>query len=147
MSFDITVERLLDTTPEVAFHNWISAEERRLWYTGGKGDWVVEAETDLRVGGAFWITWGPTPDHVWREDGIFEVVDPPHRLVYSNVFTPPPEEGPGGETHLTVTFEPRDGKTLMTIVDRGYPSAEVRDMVLGFYGDGLDNYERSLPAR
>jgi hypothetical protein len=48
---------------------------------------------------------------------------------------------------VTVTFEPHAGGTLLTLVETGYPSAEVRDMVeKEFLPTGLDAYERTLPS-
>lgn len=147
MSFEIRLERLLDTTPEVAFHHWVDAAERRGWYGGDESDWTVDAETDLRVGGRFWVAWGPSPDRMYREEGSFEVVDPPHRLVYTSRWTPAPSDpAPAIELLVTVTFADRGGKTLLTLLETGYPSAEVRDLFLTFIPDGLRYYERSLPS-
>jgi hypothetical protein len=36
--------------------------------------------------------------------------------------------------------------TLLTLVETGYPSAEVRDLFLTFVPDGLGYYEHSLPS-
>ncbi len=47
---DIQLERVVNATPEVAFKRWVDAEARRQWYAPEDG-WIVEAETDLRVGG------------------------------------------------------------------------------------------------
>jgi uncharacterized protein YndB with AHSA1/START domain len=147
VSFDIRVQRQLATPPEVAFHHWIDADERAAWYCGDNDGWVVEAATDLRVGGTHHIAWGPSPAHMWREEGTFDVVEPPHRLAYTSRHIPPEDEGPGGEVHVTVTFEANAGGTLLTLVETGYPSAEVRDMVeKEFLPTGLDAYERTLPA-
>ena len=88
MSFDIRLERRLHVSPEVAFHHWVDADERRQWYLGDEDDWVVEAETDLRVGGAFRVRWGPNLDDAYQEDGTFEIVEPPHRVSYTSRFTP-----------------------------------------------------------
>ncbi len=89
MSYEIRVERLLTTTPEVAFHQWVSPEGRKRWFTGEQSDWVADAEVDLRVGGRFWTTWGPIGGTTWREEGTFVEVDQPTRLVYGSLTTPP----------------------------------------------------------
>lgn len=84
---------------------------------------------------------------MYREEGVFEVVEPPHRVVYTSRYTPPPGgEGVPVEVRVTVTFADRSGKTLLTLVESGYPSAEVRDLFLGFVPEGIDYYERSLPS-
>lgn len=149
MSFDIRLERLLDATPDVAFHHWIDADARRRWYQGDEHDWVVEAHTDLRVGGRFWVTWGPTPELGYREEGVFLVVEPPHRLMYSSRFTPMTRaEGDAFEVQVTVTFDDESGQTRLRLLEQGYPTAEVRDAFLREGSQqGLDFYERTLPGR
>ena len=147
MNHDIRVERRLRVTPEIAFQHWVDADARRAWYRGDEDDWVVEAETDLRVGGTFVVRWGPSADDAYQEDGMFEVVEPPHRLVYTSRFTPRSSaEGEPFELHVTVTFD-RDGDgTLLRIVESGFPTAEVRDTFRrDGMAQGLDYFERTLP--
>ena len=121
MSFDIRLDRLLDTTPDVAFHHWVDADARRRWYRGDAHDWVVEAHTDLRVGGRFWVTWGPTLELSYREEGAFLVVERTTARVTSR-FTPIPRRGRSsrfGHSH----FATRTGETAPTY-RQGYPTAE-----------------------
>ena len=141
MSLDVRIERLIDTTPELAFHHWVDAEARRRWYAPEEG-FIVEASTDLRVGGAWRVAFGKTADEMYTEEGVFSVVDPPRRLVYNCVFTFP--DGRAFETHVTVTFEERDGKTLMTVLDADYPSEEQRQAHENGWPAFIDAYERTL---
>jgi uncharacterized protein YndB with AHSA1/START domain len=148
MTHSIRVERLLNTTPEVACRQWISPEGRKAWFAGKQDDWVVEAETDLRVGGTSWVTWGPAadPGAAWREDSTFEVVEVPGKLVYRSLTTPPPGEGEPLETLVTITFaRAGEGKTLLTLEESGYPTVELRDMIEPFVVKGLEYYADSLP--
>lgn len=148
MSYEIRLERHLHVTPDVAFHHWVDAEQRRVWYRGDEDDWIVEAATDLRVGGRFIVRWGPAPDDAYQEDGTFEVVDPPHRLVYTSRFTPrTPDEGDPFELRITITFEPEPDGTMLRIVETGYPTAEIRDAFQREgTAQGLAFYERTLPT-
>ena len=82
---EIRLQRVLDTTPDVAFKHWVDAEARRRWYTPHEG-WIVEAETDLRVGGAWRVLFGPSRDQMYLEHGVFEEVEPPHRLGYTTLY-------------------------------------------------------------
>jgi uncharacterized protein YndB with AHSA1/START domain len=56
---------------------------------------------------------------------VFQVVDRPRRLVMATTSTTP--DGDRLDTTVEVTFEEQDGKTRMTVVQRGFPTAEVRD--------------------
>jgi uncharacterized protein YndB with AHSA1/START domain len=140
--FDIRLERVIDALPEAAFHHWVDPVARRGWYAPEEG-WIVEAETDLRVGGAWNVSFGPTQDEMYRDEGVFAVVDPPHRLEYNAIMRFP--DGGSFETHITVTFEAtRDGKTRFTLLDRGYPSEEQRDEHESGWPLFLDAFERTL---
>jgi uncharacterized protein YndB with AHSA1/START domain len=145
MSFDIRIQRLIDVPPRVAFHHWVDANARHSWYAPDEGSVVAEATTDLRVGGSYRVSvLGPTGDPMYTEEGIFEAIDAPHRLVYKQVMHLP--DGSSVETQVTVTFEARDGKTLLTVLDVGYPTEEVRDEFQRGWPDFLDAYERSLAS-
>ena len=74
--------------------------------TRRRTDWIVEAETDLRVGGTWRVWFGPSRDEMYLEHGVFEEIDPPHRLVYSTLYEFP-DGRPCFETRVTVTFEAR----------------------------------------
>jgi uncharacterized protein YndB with AHSA1/START domain len=144
-SFDIRLQRVVAAAPEVAFHHWVDAESRRSWCAPDEGSTVVEAETDLRVGGSYsFSVVGPTGDPMYRAEGVFEVVDPPHRLVYNAIMRSP--DGSSVETRITVTFEEREGKTLLTLYDEGYPAEERRDEFERGWPDFLDAFEHTLAS-
>jgi uncharacterized protein YndB with AHSA1/START domain len=81
---------------------------------------------------------------MFREEGIFEVVDPPRRLVYQQRMLLP--DRTTVETRVTVTFEGREDRTLLTVIDEGYPTEEQRDTFEQGWPDFLDAYERSIPS-
>jgi uncharacterized protein YndB with AHSA1/START domain len=140
--FDIRLKRVIDATPDAAFQQWVDAAARRDWYAPEDG-WIVEAQTDLRVGGAWSVSFGPARGEMNLEEGVFEVVDPPRRLVYSAVIRLP--DGQSFETYMTVTFEEtRDGKTLLTLIETGYPTEEQRDSYEGGWSAFLARFERAL---
>ena len=118
---EIRLQRLIDAPIEVAFHEWTDPESRRQWSAPEDG-WETEATSDLRVGGVWSVRFGPSPDEMYAVDGVYMVVDPPRRLVYSSVFRYP--DGRSFETVTTVTFEARPGQTLLTFIDAGFPAEE-----------------------
>jgi len=142
--FDIRIERLLDAPPEVAFEHWVDAAARRRWYAPEDG-WIVEADTDLRVGGAWRVLFGPTRDEMYLEHGVFEEIDPPNRLVYNTLYEFP-DGRPSFETRVIVTFDARDEGTLMTVLDTGYPSEEQRARHESGWPGFLDAFERTLAS-
>jgi uncharacterized protein YndB with AHSA1/START domain len=141
--FDIRLERIVNATPDAAFKHWVDAEARRRWYAPDDSWIVVEAETELRVGGTWRVLFGPTPDEMYLEHGVFEEIDPPHRVVYTTRYEFP-DGRPSFQTHVTVTFEPRGERTLLTMLDTGYPSDEQRAANQRGWPGFLDAYERTL---
>jgi uncharacterized protein YndB with AHSA1/START domain len=143
-SFDIRIQRVVKGTPEVVFQHWVDADARRSWYAPDEGSSVVDSQIDLRVGGTYVVAVvGPTGDARFREEGFFEVVDRPNRLVYRQIMRL--ADGSSIETRVTVTFEARDDGTLMTIVDEGYPTEEQRDTFESGWPDFIDAFEQTIP--
>jgi uncharacterized protein YndB with AHSA1/START domain len=125
MSYELRVERLIDATPEEVFDAYTDPEAQKIWYSVMDEGMIVENEVDLRVGGKWVSAWGFSPDEMFRETNVFEVVDRPHRLVSRSTGSSP--DGQSMETHVEVTFRDEGGKTLMTVVQTGFPSEEMRD--------------------
>jgi uncharacterized protein YndB with AHSA1/START domain len=125
MSYELRVERLIDATPEEVFDAYTSPEAQQVWYTILDEGMIVENEVDLRVGGKWVSAWGFTPEEMFRETNVFEVVDRPHRLVSRSTGSSP--DGSSLDTHVEITFQEEGGKTLMTVVQSGFPSEEIRD--------------------
>jgi uncharacterized protein YndB with AHSA1/START domain len=140
--YDIRLQRVVSAAPDQAFTHWVDASARRSWYAP-EGDWIVEAETDLRVGGAWRVLFGPSDSELYLEHGVFEQIDRPHRIVYTTLYEFP-DERPSFETRVTVTFESVDGGTLLTVFDRGYPTDQQRARHESGWPYFLDGFERTL---
>lgn len=140
--FDIRLERMVNAKPDAAFERWVDAGARRRWYAPEDG-WIVEAETDLRVGGTWRVLFGPSREEMYLEHGVFEEIDRPHRVVYSTLYEFP-DGRPSFETRVTVTLEARGDGTLLTIRDTGYPSDEQRARHESGWAGFLDRFEQSL---
>jgi uncharacterized protein YndB with AHSA1/START domain len=135
VSHDLTVERLLDSTPEVVFDTFVDPDAQHGLYADAP-DWIVESECDLRVGGRWTITFGSPGNEPARETNVFEEVERPRLLVFSSTMEMP--DGSNINTHVRVTFDPENGKTRMRIVRRGFPSPERRDTFESGWGSILD---------
>lgn len=141
MSYDIRIERLLDTTPEKAFDAWADPAARLRWYSPAEG-MHIEASGEARVGGAWSVAFGESADQLYREEGVYSEVDRPRRLAYNQIFSTP--GGVRFETFVTVTFEERNGKTLLTLVDAGLPDEETRKAHENGWPAFIDRYEQLL---
>ena len=125
MSHELRVERMIDASPEDVFEAYTSPEAQKVWFSILNEGMIVENEVDLRVGGKWVSAWGFSADEMFRETNVFEVVERPHRLVSTSIGSSP--DGNSIETHVEVTFQEEGGKTLMRVVQTGFPTEETRD--------------------
>ncbi|WP_422742275.1 SRPBCC family protein [Micromonospora sp. WMMD754] len=130
MTLDMRMTRQLPGTPEDAFDAYTDAEKQKIWFSILEEEpGVVEIEVDLRVGGRQTAVWGPSPEMLFRETQTFLEIDRPHRLVTESTGSSP--DGTTMTTRIEVTFEEHDGGTLMTVVQSGFPTPELRDFFVG----------------
>ncbi|WP_456826164.1 SRPBCC family protein [Cellulomonas sp. P5_E12] len=125
-TLEMRMTRVLPATPDEVFDAYTDAEKQKTWFsildtTPG----IVEIEVDLRVGGQQTAVWGKDADNLFRETQTFLVIDRPHRLVTESSGSSP--DGLTMTTQVEVTFEAVDGGTLVTVLQSGFPSVEVRD--------------------
>jgi uncharacterized protein YndB with AHSA1/START domain len=126
VSYDLTVERLIEAPAAVVFDAFTDADAQRTWMRDPEDpNAILETTCDLRVGGEWVVAWGPSRDELYRETNVFQVVDRPRRLTMTTTSSTP--DGSRLDTATEVTFEEHDGKTRMTVVQRGFPTAELRD--------------------
>ncbi|VTR75445.1 SRPBCC family protein [Cellulomonas hominis] len=123
---ELRASRVLPATPDEVFDAYTDAEKQKIWFAILDTEpGVVEIEVDLRVGGQQTAVWGPSRDQLFRETQTFLEIDRPHRLVTESVGSSP--DGQTMTTHVVVTFEAVEGGTLMSVVQSGFPTPEVRD--------------------
>jgi uncharacterized protein YndB with AHSA1/START domain len=130
MTLDLRMSRQLPATPEEVFDAYTDAKKQKIWFSIlDDQPGIVEIEVDLRVGGQQTAVWGPSPDLLFRETQTFIEIDRPHRLVTESTGSSP--DGMTMTTRIEVTFEEKDGGTLMTVVQSGFPAPEIRDFFVG----------------
>ena len=122
----LQMSRFLPATPDEVFDAYTDAEKQKIWFSILETEpGIVEIEVDLRVGGQQTAAWGASRDELFRETQIFRVIDRPNRLVTTSTGSTP--DGQTMTTEIEVTFAAQDGGTLMSVVQTGFPTAELRD--------------------
>jgi DNA-binding transcriptional ArsR family regulator len=59
VTYDLTIERLIDAPPQVVFDSFVDpAAQKVLYGNEEEPDWTVQSELDLRVGGTWTIVFG-----------------------------------------------------------------------------------------
>jgi uncharacterized protein YndB with AHSA1/START domain len=130
MSYQLRVERIFNATIDEVFHAYTDAEAAKVWFrlrAEGLDDSIAEITNDLRVGGEWNAAWGDSPDRLFRERGVYRVVDPPHRLLMDSTSWTP--DGETMDTTVEVTFEDLGDKTRMVVLHSGIPTEELRDFL------------------
>jgi uncharacterized protein YndB with AHSA1/START domain len=140
MSEDVRFTRMVDAAPEAVFDALTDQDGQEAFYS--ERGWNVQSECDLRVGGVWTVTFGPSRDEVYRHDHVFRVIDRPSRLFVDTTESRP--DGSRVEYETEFIFEGRDGKTLMTMIQRGLPTAELRDEHRAGVPDAFTRLEQAI---
>ena len=144
MTDELRVERVIDAPPDAVFGTFTADEGRLAFYGQDDPTWIVESRCDQRVGGVWTIAFGPSRDRLYHHRHVFRVIDPPHRLVLATTERRP--DGSSFDFTMELTFEARHGKTLMTIIQSGFPTDELREEHGRGLPDGFARLERALRA-
>ncbi len=122
---EVVVTRTINGPARIVFEAFAKAELlRRWWVPKSMGMTLLSCEVDARVGGRYRLVFdhgGPEPAAFF---GTYVEVEPYSRLAWTN------EEGGEGGPVTTVTFEEKDGKTLV-VLHESYPSKEALDATGG----------------
>lgn len=137
---ELVVTRAVNAPARVVFEAWTNAELFRKWWVPKSfGINLLSCELDVRVGGQYRLVF-PYEDSAMEFFGTYVDVVPGSRLVWTN------EEGDGGTTVTTVTFEEADGKTRITVHDR-YPTKEAAESgAIGAMPEVLGQLEELLAS-
>ena len=142
MTQDVRFAREIDAAFETVFDAFTQQGGQEAFYGTDDPGWIVESACDLRVGGAWTVTFGPSRDELYRHEHLFRVIDRPHRLLLDTTETRRDGSTLAFETEFI--FEERDGKTLMTMIQRGLPTAALREEHLRGVPTAFARFERLI---
>lgn len=124
---EIVLSRLFDAPAHLVFAAFTRPELLVRWY-GARGWRLVECEVDLRVGGRWrYVSAGPGGERM-SQGGVYRAVEPPHRLVCTELFD---DQSYPGETLVTHEFTELVERTTVTTTLR-YATPQGRDRVLRY---------------
>jgi uncharacterized protein YndB with AHSA1/START domain len=122
---ELITTRLFNAPARIVFDAWTKPELlKRWWAPKSFGVALVSCEVDARTGGTYRLGFShPSSDSLMEFFGRYIEVVPYRKLVWTNE-----EAGEAGPV-TTVTFEERDGRTLLVMRDV-YPSKEALDAAI-----------------
>jgi uncharacterized protein YndB with AHSA1/START domain len=120
---EVVVTRTFDAPARLVFEAWSKPELfKKWWVPRSLGMTLRSCEMDVRTGGKYRLVFGDDPANPMAFFGTYLEVVPNQRIVWTNE-----ESGDAGSV-TTVTFEERDGKTLL-VMSELYPTKEALDEV------------------
>ena len=118
---EVVVMRTFDAPARLVFEAWSNPELfRKWWVPRSMGMTLRSCEMDVRTGGKYRLVFGDDPANPMAFFGHYLEVVPGKRIVWTNE-----ESGDAGSV-TTVTFEERDGKTLLVLSEL-YSTKEALD--------------------
>ena len=122
---ELVVTRLINGPARLVFEAWTKPDLfQRWWAPKSFGLTLISFEADVRTGGSYRLVMGhASSERPMAFFGRYLDVTPPSRIVWTN-----DEAGEGGAV-TTVTFEDRNGATLV-VVHELYASKEALDEAL-----------------
>lgn len=140
---ELVVTRTFDGLARFVFEAWTKPELlMRWWAPKSFGITFLSCEADVRTGGTYRFVFGiPGSDQPMAFFGRYIEVTPHTRLVWTN------EESDDGAV-TTVSFEEKDGKTLLILHDL-YPSKQALDEAIasgstGGWGEQFEHLDAVL---
>ncbi len=118
---EVVVTRTFDASARLVFEAWSKPELfKKWWVPRSMGMTLRSCEMDVRTGGKYRLVFGDHSANPMAFFGTYLEVVPNKRIVWTNE-----ESGDAGSV-TTVTFEERDGKTLL-VMSELYPTKEALD--------------------
>ena len=131
---ELVVARIFDAPPGTVYRAWSQPELFQRWWMpkSVSGVTLVSRDMDVRTGGKYRLEFGTGGSETMAFYGKYLEVTPNERIVWTN------DEGEEGAV-TTVTFDDKDGKTLLTFHEI-YPSREALE-------DALEGSAAALPEQ
>lgn len=118
---ELVSSRIINGPPDLVFEAWSNPELFRKWWVPKSAPIKLEScVMDVRTGGSYRLVFSAGGQSA-EFFGKYLEVTPHSRLVWTHE-----EGGADAATITTVTFEGREGATLVTVLDL-YPSKEALD--------------------
>jgi len=132
---ELVITRTFNAPARIVFAAWTTPELfMRWWAPKSMGVPLLSCSMDVRVGGGYRVAFGHDASSATEFFGKYLEVIPNARLVWTN------EESDDAAV-TTVTFEEKDGKTLLVLHEL-YPSKEALDEASGMEGVMSEQFEQ-----
>jgi uncharacterized protein YndB with AHSA1/START domain len=137
----LDLEKILAAPQERVFAAFVDPEQlRRFW--GPEGFTVERLEFEAVEGTDYRIAVQPPEGDAFHIRGTFRAVEAPSRLAFTFIYEEPDPDDQ--ETLVTLTFEPADPGTRVTLDQGPFKTAVRLELHRDGWTDTLERLERSL---
>ena len=119
----VRIERTFAAPAEEVFDAWTSPDVIRRWFHCDSAWDTPVADVDLQVGGKIRVVMRRPDGTEVEAQGIFTLIDRPHRLVMTWTF----DDDPSNEQLLELSFMESNGATTVLLVNSRISTDERRD--------------------
>ncbi|MPZ21528.1 MAG: ATPase [Luteitalea sp.] len=123
---EVQVTRMFNAPRRQVFKALTMPDLLMRWMHGPNGWTLAVCEVDLRVGGVFRYVWRKTNGREMGLRGVFREIEPPVRIVHTELFD---EDWTGGETVVTTILTEHEATTTLEVTVL-YASKAARDGAL-----------------
>jgi uncharacterized protein YndB with AHSA1/START domain len=135
----LTLKRRLKASPEAVYAAWTDPEKIVRWFGPDTGP-VKQAETDLRVGGRYFVIFNTEDGEQHHVSGVYREVVPNEKLVFTWTWRTLPER----ESVVTILIKPDGSGSLLTLMHEKFFDEPARDRHREGWTGCLDKLERFL---
>ena len=118
----LTLKRRLNAPPEKVYAAWADAAQLVRWFGPDSGP-VAKAETDVRVGGRYAVTFSTEDGEEHHVSGTYKEVEPNRKLAFTWAWRSMPER----ESFVTVTIKPDGDGCILTLYHEQFYDEPARD--------------------
>ncbi|MGH9367504.1 MAG: SRPBCC family protein [Thermoanaerobaculia bacterium] len=122
----LRITRTYAAPREKVFRAWTEPQTLGKWFAPSDEYRTAVTELDVRPGGRYNIEMRHE-GKVYSVRGIFRVVRPPEKLVFTWQWENEPDRGDAGDTLVTVDLFDRAGRTELVLTHERFPSETLRD--------------------
>ena len=137
----LTIKRRINAAPSKIYAAWTDPEKLAAWFGPSKvREGSLQAETDLRIGGHYRISFSATDGEYFQVAGVYREIVPNERLVMSWAWHSTPER----ESLLSIALKPDGAGTLLTLHHEQFFNEAARDGHEKGWADLLGKLEQCL---
>ncbi len=135
----LTLKRRLKASPEAVYAAWTDPEKILRWFGPDAGP-AKQAETDVRVGGRYFVIFHTEDGEQHHVSGVYREVVPNEKLVFTWAWRTMPER----ESLVTILIKPDGVGSLLTLMHEKFFDEPARDRHREGWTGCLDKLEHFL---